>query len=680
MEDHTAVMQRLHELREVIHLHQYQYYVENRSSLSDAEYDVLYRELQALETAHPELITPDSPTQRVGGQPAEGFEPVEHLRPMLSLDNAMNTEDLREFAARLQRLLPGQQCSYVVEPKIDGLGVALLYTRGALTRGATRGDGRIGENITQNLRAIRSIPLRLRGPLGTLERLEVRGEVYMPRAAFAQLNQQLEEEGQEPFANPRNAAAGSLRLLDAALSARRPLDIFLYTLGYTEPTQPYATHWDAMQGLQEAGLRVNPRTARCATIEEVIAYCQTLEEQRHDLEYDADGVVVKVDSFRWQTALGATAHHPRWAIAFKFAAQQAVSRVLAINISVGRTGALTPTAELEPVHIAGVTVSRASLHNEDEIRRKDIRVGDRVLVERAGDVIPQVVRVLEEHPADSLPFSMPTYCPACHTLAYRPAGEAVARCPNAACPAQFRERLLHYGSRRAMDIDGLGTAVVEQLVSRSLVHDFADLYALEVPTLATLERLAKKSASNLVEAIARSRQRGLARLLFGLGIRHVGERGAALLSRHYHSIEKLAEASAEELSAINEIGPVIAESVFQFFTNAENRYTITRLREAGVSMKDGTPADTSTTASQALAGKVFVLTGTLPHLTRQEAQALITAAGGRVTSSVTSKTNYVVAGADPGSKYEQAQRLAQRLETIRILTAKEFDELLRTEG
>jgi DNA ligase (NAD+) len=344
--------------------------------------------------------------------------------------------------------------------------VALLYTRGVLTRGATRGDGRIGENITQNLRAIQHSP----APAGTaerLERLEVRGEVYMPRAAFAQLNQQLEEEGQEPFANPRNAAAGSLRLLDSALSARRPLDIFLYTLGYTEPAQPYQTHWDAMQGLQEAGLRINPRTTRCANIEEVMAYCQALEEHRHELEYDADGVVVKVDSFRWQAALGATAHHPRWAIAFKFAAQQAVSQVLAINISVGRTGALTPTADLEPVHIAGVTVSHASLHNEDEIRRKDIRVGDQVLVERAGDVIPQVVRVLlEARPADSIPFCMPTHCPACHTLAYRPVGEAVARCPNAACPAQLRERLLHYGSRRAMDIDGLGTAVVEQLVSR----------------------------------------------------------------------------------------------------------------------------------------------------------------------------------------------------------------------
>lgn len=657
MEDLETITQRLQTLREAIHSHQHQYYVEDRPSLSDAEYDALYRELQALEAAYPHLITPDSPTQRVGGEAAEGFEPVEHLAPMRSLDNAMGVDDLREFEARLLRLLPGERFVYVVEPKIDGLGVALLYQHGLLVRGATRGDGRVGENITQNLRSIKSVPLRLRGPLATLERLELRGEVYMPRAAFARLNQQLEEEGQEPFANPRNAAAGSLRLLDPKLSAQRPLDIFLYTLGYTEPEQPYTTHWDAMQGLKLAGCKINPRTARCASIDEVIAFCQHLEAQRHDLGYDADGVVVKVDSFGVQRALGATAHHPRWAIAFKFAAQQATSTVLAINISVGRTGALTPTAELEPVHIAGVTVSRASLHNEDEIRRKDIRVGDAVVVERAGDVIPQVVHVLlEARPSTSLPFIMPTHCPACHTLAYRPAGEAVARCPNAACPAQFRERLLHYGSRRAMDIDGLGTAVVEQLVSQGLVYDFADLYGLEVPTLAKLERLAEKSATNLAQAIARSRERGLARLLYGLGIRHVGERGAALLAVRYRTMEALAVAQAEELANINEIGPVIAESVAQFFANAENRHIIERLQAAGVRMDEVTSGTTGVAVVPLLAGKALVLTGTLPSLTRQEAQALIVAAGGRVTSSVTRKTDYVVAGAEAGSKYQQAEK------------------------
>jgi DNA ligase (NAD+) len=410
-------------------------------------------------------------------------------------------------------------------------------------------------------------------------------------------------------------------------------------------------------------------------MDEVIAYCQDLEAHRHDLEYDADGVVVKVDTFALYAQLGATTHHPRWAMAFKFAAQQAMSRVRAINISVGRTGALTPTADLEPVRIAGVTVSRASLHNEDEIRRKDIRVGDTVLVERAGDVIPQVVQVLlEQRPADSTPFVMPTHCPICHTAVYRPVGEAVARCPNAVCPAQLKERLLHYGARRAMDIDGLGTAVVEQLVEGGLVHDFADLYALDVPTLATLERLAEKSARNLVEAIDHSRDRGLARLLFGLGIRHVGERGAAVLALRYGTIEALTQASSAELAQINDIGPVIAESVYQFFAHMENRQTLERLRMAGVRLEERLTAGARPITRQVLAGKVLVLTGTLPHLTRDAAQDLITAAGGRVTSSVSRKTDYVVAGHDPGSKYEQAQRLG-----IQIIDEEQLRELLKSE-
>ncbi|GIX48250.1 MAG: DNA ligase [Candidatus Tectimicrobiota bacterium] len=672
MHDPASVRQHLEALREAIREHQYKYYVENRPEISDAEYDALFRELLALEAAHPELVTPDSPTQRVGGEPATGFAPVEHLVPMLSLDNATSAEELREFDARLQRLLPGEPLTYVVEPKVDGLGVALLYERGVLVRGATRGDGRVGEDVTQNLRAIKSVPLRLRGPLAELARLEVRGEVYMPREAFVALNRQLEEEGQPPFANPRNAAAGSLRLLDPRLSARRPLDIFLYALSYAEPALPYTCHWDALQGLAAAGFKINPRRQRCATIEEVIAYCQALEAQRQALEYDADGVVVKVDRFALQQRLGATTHHPRWAIAFKFAAQQAVSRIKAIHISVGRTGALTPTAELEPVAIGGVTVSRASLHNEDEVRRKDVRVGDSVLVERAGDVIPQVVRVLlERRPVGTPPFVMPAHCPACGAAVYRPPGEVVVRCPNAACPAQLRERLLHYGSRRAMDIDGLGAAVVEQLVARGLVRDFADLYALDVPTLCTLERFATKSASNLVAAIARSRERGLARLLYALGIRHVGERVAALLARHYRTLDALMQAAAEELAQLPDIGPVIADSVSQFFAREENRRTLERLRAAGVRMEETAAAP----AAGPLAGKVFVLTGTLPHLTRSQAQALITAAGGRVASAVSRKTDYVVAGADPGSKYQEALRLG-----IPILDEAALQRLLRGEA
>ncbi len=675
MADQDAQTQRLEALRDQIRFHQQQYFVKDQPTISDAEYDALFRELKALEDESPELITPDSPTQRVGGAVAEGFASVEHAAPMLSLDNAMNAEALREFEERLQRLVPEQRWRYVVEPKIDGLGVALLYERGALVRGATRGDGRVGEEITQNLRAINSIPLRLQGPLANVQRLEVRGEVYMPKNAFAKLNRQLEDDGQNPFANPRNAAAGSLRLLDPRESARRPLDIFLYNLGYADPVPNHTSHWEVLQALAASGCKINPRITLCETIEEVMQACQTLEAQRHDLDYDADGAVVKVDSLALQAEFGATAHHPRWAIAFKFAAQQATTRVLDMSISVGRTGALTPTADLEPVHIAGVTVSRASLHNEDEIQRKDIRVNDTVVVERAGDVIPQVVRViLDERPADSQPFVMPTHCPVCHTAVYRPAGEAVARCPNAACAAQIKERLLHYGSRRAMDIDGMGTAIVDQLVARQLVTDFADLYHLDVPTLADLERLAEKSAGNLVAAIDRSRERGLARLLHGLGIRHAGERVASILAAQYHTIDNLMQAPAEELSEIDDIGPVIAESVQQFFSQEENQRTIERLRAAGVKLDEPIAATETAPETQPLSGKVFVLTGSLPTLTRNQARDLITAAGGRVTSSVTRKTDYVVAGQEPGSKFQQAERLE-----IPILDEDRLQQLLQAE-
>ena len=686
MEDQTAVRERLAALRDVVSQHQRRYYVEDRPTVSDAEYDALYRELQDLEAAHPHLVTPDSPTQRVGAEPAEGFESVAHQVPMLSLDNAHNAEELQEFEARLMRLQDesAQPLSYVVEPKIDGLGVALLYENGEFVRGATRGDGRVGENITQNLRTIKSIPLRLDGELARLSRLEIRGEVYMPRRAFARLNRQLEADGQAPFANPRNAAAGSLRLLDSRITARRPLDVFLYTLGYAEPAHPATSHWDALQALSQGGCRINPRAARCGTIDEVVAYCRKLEAERNELDYEADGVVVKVDSLALQAAFGATARHPRWAIAFKFAAQQAVSVVREITLNVGRTGALTPTAVLDPVHIAGVTVRRASLHNEDEIRRKDIRVGDTVWVERAGDVIPQVVSVIrDKRPTGSEPFVMPEQCPVCEMAVYRPLGEVVARCQNAVCPAQLRERLLHYASRRAMDIDGLGGAVIDQLVHGGLVNDFADLYDLEQkrPDLQKLDRLAEKSAGNLLDAIARSRERGLARLLFGLGIRHVGERAAALLAAHYGTFDALAKTSAEELAEIRDVGPVIAESVSQFCAYEENRRTLERLRKARVRLDqnpataisrvpfgwnlgpflvsfDQEPATaTPSDATQTLDGKVFVLTGTLPNLKRSDAQALIEGAGGRVTKSVTRKTDYVVAGSDPGRKLQQAHDL-----------------------
>ena len=676
MEDRAAVKERLAVLRGAVSEHQRRYFVEDQPSISDAEYDALYRELQRLEAVHPDLVTPDSPTLRVGAEPAEGFESVAHQVPMLSLDNARNADELREFEARLKRLLQddsAQALSYVVEPKIDGLGVALLYENGEFVRGATRGDGRVGENITQNLRTISSIPLRLDGELAHLSRLEVRGEVYMPRRAFARLNRQLEADGLAPFANPRNAAAGSLRLLDSRISARRPLDIFMYTLGYTAPAYPIHSHWEALQALALAGCRVNPSVAPCSSIDEVIAYCGRLEAERNDLDYETDGVVVKVDDLPLQEAFGSTAHHPRWAVAFKFAAQQGTSTIRDITLNVGRTGALTPTAVLDPVHIAGVTVRRASLHNEDEIRRKDIRIGDTVWVERAGDVIPQVVSViLDQRPADTHPFVMPQQCPVCDTPVYRPEGEVVARCPNAVCPAQLRERLLHFAGRRAMDIDGLGAAVIEQLVGRGKVRDFADIYTLKQSTLEELDRLAEKSAGNLLEAIDRSRERGMARLLFGLGIRHVGERAASLLAAHYGSFEALSKAGAEELAEIRDVGPVIAESVSQFCSQEENRRTIGRLVEAGVRLEREPGAADSSDVAQPLSGKAFVLTGTLPNLKRSDAQALIEAAGGRVTSSVTRKTDYVVAGSEAGRKLQQAQELG-----VSVLDEDSLHELLQ---
>ncbi|MGH7386714.1 MAG: NAD-dependent DNA ligase LigA, partial [Candidatus Rokuibacteriota bacterium] len=522
---------RLDDLRQQLDRHNYLYHVESRPEISDAEYDRLWRDLQALEQAHPELVTQDSPTQRPGGRRAEVFAPVEHEVAMLSLDNAMAADDLREFEARVKRALPGVTPAYVCEPKIDGLGVALLYERGRFVRGATRGDGRVGEDITRNLRTIKSIPATLSGPLEGATKLEVRGEVYMPREDFARLNTGLEEAGQPVFANPRNAAAGAVRQKDPAVTATRPLEIFLYHVSVLEPPG-FHSQWERLEALKASGFRVNPRSERCRDLDAVLAYFGRLEAERDSLGYDADGAVVKVDDLEQQRRLGATAHHPRWAIAYKFVARQATTRVLGITINVGKSGALTPTAQLEPVELAGVTVSNVSLHNEDEVRRKDVRVGDTVLIERAGDVIPYLVQVVTaKRPSlEPPPFAMPSHCPACGGAALRVEGEAVWRCTNTACPAQLRERLFHWGSRRAMDIEGLGEVIVRQLVDRGLVKDFADLYGLSVETLADLERMAKKSAQNLHRAIEASKARGLARLLNALGIRMVGERAAQLLA------------------------------------------------------------------------------------------------------------------------------------------------------
>jgi DNA ligase (NAD+) len=646
--------QRIMELREQIHHHDYLYYVEARPEVSDAEYDALMRELRELEAAFPDLVTADSPSQRVAGAPTDIFKPVEHHAAMLSLDNATTPDDLREFEARISRALPSATFAYVAEPKIDGLGVALLYERGRFVRGATRGDGRVGEEITANLRTIRTIPQVLRrGRLAAIEVLEVRGEVFMPRDEFAKLNRSLEEAGTPTFANPRNAAAGAVRQKDPAVTARRPLDMFLYHVSRAEALG-FTSHWEALEALREAGFKTNPRAERCGTLDAVLAVCQQLERDRDSLGYDADGVVVKVDSIDHQRRLGSTTHHPRWAIAFKFAARQATTVVESIDVNVGKTGALTPTAKLTPVELAGVTIQNVSLHNEDEIRRKDIRVGDTVLIERAGDVIPYVVQVvLARRPPESRPYAFPSQCPACGGVARRLEGEAYWRCTNSACPAQLKERLRHFGSRRAMDIEHLGDSTIEQLVDTGRVKDFADLYTLTADEVSALDRFAAKSAENLVRAIEASRARGPARLLNALGIRLVGERVAQLLATRFGSLERLADTPEGELAQIRGIGEEIARSVAAFFEDRTNHALIQRLKDAGVV----TDAPVAPVGPQPLAGKTIVLTGSFPTLSREAARDLIERHGGRVTGSVSKKTDYVVVGEAPGSKADDARRL-----------------------
>ena len=665
----NSVARRIEALRRQIRHYDYKYYVEDQPEISDEEYDRLFRELTELEEQHPELITPDSPTQRVGGQIEEGFSVVEHKVAMLSLDNAFKEEELYAFEERIGRALPGEEVEYAAELKIDGLGVALLYQEGVFLRGSTRGDGRRGEDITANLRTIRSIPLRIDGSRYGFSELEVRGEVYLRRADFQRLNEEREKAGEASFANPRNAAAGSVRLLDPSLTAQRPLNIYVYQVSYVRPDR-FSSQTEVLAALKSMGFRTNPRNTLLSSMAEVIAYCQEMERKRYELDYEVDGVVIKVNSLDQQRRLGYTSRHPRWAIAYKFAAHQGTTRVKDIVVGVGRTGALTPVALLEPVGLGGATVSRATLHNEDEVARKDIRRGDTVLVERAGEVIPQVIQVIKEKRGPgSRPFSMPKNCPVCGAAVFRPEGEAVTRCTNSACPAQIKERLIHYGSRQAMDIDGLGEKIVDQLVDSGLVKDFADLYHLGVETVSKLERLAEKSATNLVQAIQTSKERGLFRLLIGLGIRYVGEHVAQVLASHFKSLDDLAQASSEELQQIPGIGPQIAESVANFFTQKENLKVIQRLKEAGIKVAEERPEPSRPSP---LEGKVFVLTGALEGFSREEAKEAITRKGGRVTSSVSRNTDYVVVGKDPGSKLQEARRLG-----IKTLEEKEFGALLQ---
>ena len=646
----------IEKLRDELRRHDELYYVENAPEISDREYDQLMENLQKLEEANPELITPDSPTQRVGGRPAEGFPEVVHTRQMLSLDNSYNIDELRAFDDRCRRLAEGRKLEYVAELKIDGLSLSLQYEEGLLMRGVTRGDGRIGEDVTQNARTIRSVPLRLRSQAKRIDAvLEVRGEVFIPRDVFERTNAEREELGEPRFMNPRNAAAGAIRQLDSRLGAKRKLDMFAYDL-LVNSRKPFPTHWEALDWLEAAGFRVNPHRKLCETIDEVIDFANEKEALRDELGYEIDGLVVKVNSTSLQDEFGATQKAPRWAIAYKYPARQASTKVLDIFVSVGRTGAITPVALLEPVFLAGTTVARATLHNEDEIERLGLKIGDWVMIEKSGEIIPKVLSVVtSKRTGKEKKFQPPANCPVCGGLISRPEGEVVARCVAADCTAQLMGRLLHFASRRAMRIEGLGDVLAEQLVAANLVKDVGDLYSLTLEQVANLPRMAKKSASNLLSQIEASKSRDLSNLIYALGIRHVGERTAGILAHELGSLEKLMEASVEALDEIPEIGLTVAESVRDWFDDEGNRALCDRLQAAGV--KTEAERRSSAQVDERFAGKQFVLTGTLASFTRDEARALIEARGGRVNSSVSKKTDYVVAGEAAGSKLDKAQGL-----------------------
>lgn len=646
----NPVSDRVRELRQLLTYHEHRYYVLDNPEITDAEYDGLMRELRDLEQLHPELRSDDSPTQRVGGKPREGALQVPHSSPMLSLDNALNEDELREWDARVRSGLNGESCQYVAELKLDGLSMAAHYESAALVRALTRGDGRIGEDVTENARTIRSVPLRVHG--GSLpSAFEVRGEVVMLRRSFERLNEEREAAGLSRFANPRNAAAGALRALDPSVTAARRLDYFTYFL--LRDGQPfYPTHSDSLDALVDAGFKVNQHRATCESLEELITFINQWNDKRDSLPYEIDGVVVKVNSVAQQQRLGWTAKAPRWAIAFKYAARQSTTVLENIELQVGRTGALTPVAHLKPVQIGGVTVSRATLHNEDEIERLGIAIGDTVLVERSGDVIPKIVRVTEQGPHRK-PFHMVKQCPVCGGHVVRQEGESASRCVNTNCPARLRESLLHFASRHVMDIDGMGDALVDQLLSKGYVASIADLYGINQEQLLSLERMGKKTAAKIIQNIESSKSQPLARVLNGLGIPFVGERTAQILASHFGSLDAIAAASLADLQEADEVGPKVAQAIRQFFDEQRNRELIERLRDAGLQFT----AEKQKKTSGPFTGKTFVLTGTLPTLSRDEAKQRIEAAGGKVSGSVSSKTHYVVAGEDAGSKLDKAKSL-----------------------
>ena len=677
---------RLEQLRDEIRRHEDRYYIQNDPEITDDEFDALMKALEALEAEHPDLVTPDSPTQRVGGRPIEGFETAAHVQPMLSLDNAYTEDELRAFDERVRKGAGTGDApiDYVAELKIDGLSIALTYVDGVLARGVTRGDGVRGEDVTSNVRVIRPVPLRLNG--GPAGAIEVRGEIYLPRRSFERVNREREDEDEIPFANPRNAAAGTMRTLDPSLVARRALGAYVYQL-VVPGQRERARHSETLEALRAWRLPVEPNWRRCAGIDALLEYCRAWQDKRHSMEFDTDGVVIKVDDLALREKLGTTAKFPRWALAFKFPAQQKETTLLRIRVNVGRTGAVTPYAVLEPVFLAGSTISMATLHNAEDIARKDLREGDRVLIEKAGDVIPKVIKAIGEHAPDSVAWLMPSECPICRSVLQRDEEEVVWRCANTSCPARLRRSLEHFASRSAMNIEGLGESLVDQLLEQGLVKDFADLYKLEAATLEELivaprdpksdrarPRKLGKVGTNVAGQLRRSRDNDLARLLYGLGVRHVGEKAASTLARHFRTMTRLRAASVEELQSVPEIGPVVAASIRAFLDEEHNRALLDRLAEAGVSMETRLPP-LDAVVTGALSGRTYVLTGTLASMTREAAQAAIEALGGKVSGSVSRKTTALVAGEEAGSKLEKARTLG-----VPVLTEQEFQALIMKES
>jgi len=665
------LLQKVRKLRAEIEFHNVRYYQLNAPLISDAEYDRLMAELVAIEREHPELVTPDSPTQRVGAPPVKEFAAVTHEVPMLSLENAFNEDDIFAFDRRVhERLQISSAVDYVAEPKLDGLAVSLMYEDGVLVRGVTRGDGYVGEDVTHNVRVVRSIPFHLQGN-GFPARFEVRGEVFMPKAGFLELNERQRQAGERPFANPRNAAAGSLRQLDPRVTASRPLDFCAYGFGVFPAEELPENYFQLMQAFQKWGLPISPELLMVTGVEGCLAYYRSLALRRSSLPYDIDGVVYKVAHFRFQERLGFVSRAPRWAIAHKFPPEEAMTRIVGIDVQVGRTGILTPVARLEPVSVGGVTITSATLHNAEEVKRKDVRVGDTVIVRRAGDVIPEVVKVVPElRPPTAKPFCMPEHCPECGAAVESSPGEALARCSGGLfCPAQQKELIKHFASRRAMDIKGLGDRLVDQLVEKKLVTTVADLYRLRAEQLAGLERMGKKSAANLLAAIERGKKTTLARFVFALGIRDVGEVTARALAEHFGSLDALMSASEEELMQVPDVGPVVARHIRLFFQQPHNREVIRQLIECGVTWEANRSA---TVQDRPLQGLVFVLTGTLAGMTRSEAKERLERLGAKCSDSVSKKVNYVVAGSDPGAKLEKARRLG-----LPILNETEFLAMIK---